>query len=265
MNNVVLLIPHYNNPEGLKRSLASIDASEEIDILVVDDGSNECVINEAETTASFKAFGIVRYIYLENNKGIEHALNTGLKFIVDARQYIYIARMDSDDSCIGRRFSIQKQFLEQNATIMLVGSNVIAVSPNGDFLYNIILPKESRSIKKKMFLNSMFMHPSVMFRAEVIQTIGYYPLHYDAAEDYAYFFKIVNKYETANIQEFLLHYEINPKGISVSKRKQQVASRIKVILDNFYFGFYPIYGLLRSLVLYVMPQNLIAALKKIKR
>lgn len=265
MNNVVLLIPHYNNPEGLKRSLASIEASEEIDILIVDDGSTKCVINEVDTTAFFKACGTVKYIYLEHNKGIEHALNTGLRFIVDAGQYIYIARMDSDDSCIGRRFSIQKHFLDQNENIMLVGSNVIAVSPGGDFLYNIILPKDSHSIKKKMFLNSMFMHPSVMFRAEIIQTVGYYPLQYDAAEDYAYFFKIVNKYETANIQEFLLHYEINPKGISVSKRKQQVASRIKIIRENFYFGFYPIYGLLRNLVLYVMPQKVLLFIKKRKR
>jgi hypothetical protein len=124
------------------------------------------------------------------------------------------------------------------------------------------MPAESKEIRNKMFLNSMFMHPSVMFRRDVIKNIGYYPVNYKAAEDYAYFFRIVKKYETANIQEFLLRYEINPHGISVSKRKQQVASRIRVILDNFYFGCYPIYGLIRNCIIYFTPDRLITFLKK---
>ena len=36
-NSLVCLIPHYNNPQGLLRSLASIDAAECCDVLVVDD------------------------------------------------------------------------------------------------------------------------------------------------------------------------------------------------------------------------------------
>ena len=263
MNNVVLLIPHYNNPDGLKRSLASIHSQERIDVVIVDDGS-KAEINELDISSHFKATGIIKYLYLEQNKGIEYALNTGLEYIVSLNQYEYIARMDSDDACIGKRFDIQKRFLEQNKNIMLVGSNVIAVNPEGNFLYNIIMPEHSDTIRKKMYLNSMFMHPSVMFRIQIIEKIGYYPFNYKAAEDYAYFFKIVIQYETANIQDFLLKYEINPKGISISKRKQQVASRIKVIKDNFYFGFYPIYGLLRSLILYITPQNLITSLKRIR-
>lgn len=262
MNDIVVLIPHYNNPEGLQRALASIDSSEEVDILIVDDGSQEAKIDEDKIDASFTAKGIIKYIYLEHNQGIEAALNAGLDYVQLHNEYNYVGRLDSDDSCIGKRFRIQKDFLNENPNIMLVGSNVIAVSPDGDFLYNIKMPAESKEIRNKMFLNSMFMHPSVMFRRDVIKNIGYYPVNYKAAEDYAYFFRIVKKYETANIQEFLLRYEINPHGISVSKRKQQVANRIKIILDNFYFGFYPIYGLIRNCIIYCTPDRLILFLKK---
>ena len=40
MNKLVLLIPHYDNPKGLLVSLASIGCNENLDVLIVDDGSN---------------------------------------------------------------------------------------------------------------------------------------------------------------------------------------------------------------------------------
>ncbi|MHA3788487.1 glycosyltransferase [Flavobacterium hauense] len=264
MSKSVLLIPHYNNPEGLNRSLASIEASEKIDVLIVDDGSRKALIDENVINNAFKAKGTVKYIYLEVNKGIEHALNTGLEYIV-AKGYEYVARLDSDDVCIGKRFEIQESFLDTHQDIALVGSNVIAVSPEGKFLFNIIMPQNSDDIRNKMFLNSMFMHPSVMFRTAIVKEEGFYPLNYPAAEDYAYFFKISQKYKTANIQQFLINYEINPSGISITKRKQQVTSRLKVIRDNFHLGFYPVYGLVRNTIIYLIPQKLITFIKKIKR
>jgi glycosyltransferase involved in cell wall biosynthesis len=261
MNRTALLIPHYNNPEGLRRSLASIDASENIDVVIVDDGSRRAAIDENALNDAFRAAGTIKCMYLKENRGIEHALNTGLEYIV-SKGYEYIARLDSDDECIGNRFKIQESFLDSHQDIVLVGSNVIAVSPEGSPLYNIVMPENSDDIRNKMFLNSMFMHPSVMYRSDIVKTEGYYPLNYKSAEDYAYFFRIAKKYKTANIQQFLVRYEINPSGISVSRRKQQVASRIRVILDNFYFGFYPIYGLLRNVLLYIIPNSFIMYLKK---
>jgi hypothetical protein len=49
--------------------------------------------------------------------------------------------------------------------------------------------------------------------------------------------------------------------VSGKKRKQQVLNRINVIKDNFYFGFYPIYGLIRNIILLIIPRNLSSALK----
>jgi glycosyltransferase involved in cell wall biosynthesis len=261
MNRTILLIPHYNNPEGLNRSLASIDVSENIDVIIVDDGSRKALINEKALNTSFRASGTIKYIYLAENQGIERALNAGLDYIL-SKEYEYIARLDSDDECIGNRFKIQESFLDIHQDIVLVGSNAIAVSPEGEFLFNIIKPEHSEDIRNKMFLNSMFMHPSVMYRSGIVKSEGYYPLNYPSAEDYAYFFRIAKKYNTANIQQFLIRYEINPAGISISRRKEQVASRIRVIRDNFKFGIYPVYGLIRNYILYLIPQKLITFIKK---
>lgn len=39
-NKLVVLIPHYNDPDGLIKSLLSIDEEEKIDLLIIDDGSD---------------------------------------------------------------------------------------------------------------------------------------------------------------------------------------------------------------------------------
>lgn len=39
MPNIIVLIPHYNNLIGLKKTIASINEDISIDILVIDDGS----------------------------------------------------------------------------------------------------------------------------------------------------------------------------------------------------------------------------------
>ncbi len=121
MNKVVVLISHYNNPLGLIASVASIAASEAVDIVIVDDGSVYERIDETATNSVFKSKGKITYIYLENNEGVEFALNHGLDYIAKTNQYHFIARLDCGDTCIGKRFEIQEKFLFENPEIKLVG------------------------------------------------------------------------------------------------------------------------------------------------
>ncbi len=260
MNKTLLLIPHYNNQEGLKKSIRSICAKEKIDILVVDDGSSNS-LDEVLIIKGFKAQGSIFFQYLGKNKGIEHALNFGLEIACN-KKYKFLARLDCGDTIIGSRFEIQEQFLEKN-DIALVGSNVNFVNEKGEVLYKVSLPTTDTDIRKKMYLNAMHIHPSIMFKIDIIKKIGGYPTNYRAAEDYAFFFKVLKEYKVANLNEFLVNCEYSTQGISSIFRKEQVKSRMKIILDNFYFGWYPIYGLIRSLVLYITPNDIIIFLKRI--
>jgi hypothetical protein len=260
MNKSILLIPYYNNYEGLLKSLRSIDENEKLDILIVDDGSAN-KFDESIILSNFKARGVIFFKYLESNKGIETALNVGLKIIIE-KKYKYVGRLDCGDICLGKRFIIQETFLEENPEIKIVGSNVLAVNIDDEFLYSIDLPLHDKDIKNKMYFNSMLIHPAIMFSTEILKTIGFYPLNNKSAEDYAFFFSISKKYKMANIKEYLTQIEINENGISLQKRKQQVKSRIRIIKDNFYFGFYPIYGLIRNYILLCLPYSFVLFLKK---
>ncbi len=265
MNKVALLIPHFNNPKGLIKSLESISYTEKVDVFIIDDGSEINKINKIEAKSFFKAQGEIYFHYLIKNQGIENALNQGIKLILLNIQYKYIARLDCGDLCVGKRFEIQEKYIENNPNIKLLGSNAIAVDTDYNFLYNTFFPEKHRTIQNKMYLNAMFLHPTIMLSTDIFSEIGLYPTNYEAAEDYAYFFEIIKNFETANIQEFLIKYEITHDGISISKRKTQVKSRLRIIMKHFYFGFWPIYGLIRNFLLYIVPYSLILKIKKIKK
>jgi glycosyltransferase involved in cell wall biosynthesis len=261
MNNLILLIPHYNNLSGLTASLGSINREEKLDVIIVDDGSDK-QIDESKIRNSFLAEGSIEFIYLKKNRGIEIALNVGLEYIVK-KNYTYTARLDCGDFCLNNRFRDQKLFLENNNKISLVGSNVKFFDTNGIYLYTLKVPTSDKLIRKKMFINAMHIHPTIMFRTSILETTGFYPVEFKAAEDYAFFFNVINSFQVANIDRVLVHCEVNPRGISTLLRKQQAKNRIKIILKNFYFGLYPIYGLLRSCMLYLPPLNFLIKIKKI--
>ena len=40
-SSIIIIIPHYNNAKGLQNSLLSIDEETNVDIIIIDDGSDE--------------------------------------------------------------------------------------------------------------------------------------------------------------------------------------------------------------------------------
>lgn len=259
MSDVILLLPHYNNLDGLKRSIKSVNFEYElVDLLIIDDGSN-VILDKSELEALYR--GKLFVLLNKENRGIEHVLNDGIEFAID-NSYKYIARLDCGDIVLNDRFNKQYKFLERNSDIDIIGSHVECVDTDGNYLYKLRMPLDNQTIKKKMFLNAMLIHPTIFFRTSVVLEEGGYPIEYKSAEDYAFFFKLLKKYNFANLNEYLVQIEINDKGISSVNRKRQVKNRIRLIKENFYFGFYPLYGLIRSYILLYMPQEIILKIKQ---
>ncbi|WP_291098388.1 MULTISPECIES: glycosyltransferase [unclassified Empedobacter] len=260
MNKNLLIIPHYNNPDGLIKSISSIGKDENLDVIVIDDGSSINKINEFEVLSN-KAFkGEILFKYCNVNRGIEFVLNDAINYAL-GKDYIYLSRLDCGDICKNNRFQTQELFFEKNKSISLIGSNVDAVNENGDFLYTIKVPLTDKDIRKGMLINCMFIHPSVMFKTEVIKQVGKYPTEYKAAEDFALFTNILKYFKGANINESLVTIELNTKGISITNRKKQTKSRIQILEKNYKLGITSTYGLIRSYILHYTPYSLVQKLK----
>lgn len=260
MNNNLLIIPHYNNPKGLAKSISSIGKNEKLDIIVIDDGSIIKQINENEILKNKYFLGEIIFKYCKVNRGIEYVLNDAIDYAL-ANNYKYISRLDCGDLCTENRFEIQEDFLEKNEDYSLVGSYVKAVDENDNFLFNIKNPLTDQEIRKAMKSKCAFIHPSVMFRSSIIYNVGKYPINYKAAEDFAFFTNILKKYKGKNIDQNLVIIEINTKGISIKNRKIQLQSKIRILIDNFSFSLISIIGILKSYILLLTPNKLVILLK----
>jgi len=256
MSNIIVLIPYYNNLIGLQKTIASIKEDIVIDILVIDDGSTKKL---EKSDIEFK--GHIFLKFLKTNSGIGEALNVGLDFAVE-KKYEYIGRLDCGDLCHVNKFTKQLEYLHKNSDIKLLGAWARIVDDKGVFKYNLKHPTEYKRIQRDMYKNSMFIHPTVIIKTEIIPFIGKYPYKYRrAAQDYAFFFSITRQFRSENYPEILLDYVMSKDSISHKNRKLQVYHRINILIDNFYFGFTPIYSLLRNLILLITPLKILTFIK----
>lgn len=258
-----LLIPCYNNTEGLKRSLASVHYPPDKHlVVVVDDGSDEPVTFESiQQVGEQKPIHILR---LEKNKGITYALNTGLQWILNNTAAKYIARLDCSDVCHEKRFVEQVQFLEKHPTVGLLGSWCIFKSKDSAHVFRYTTPSADSAIRKWMHLRNVFIHPTVMFRTGLIKKAGLYPHQYPHAEDYAFFWMLLQHTEAAILNQYLVTCTLTPGGLSVANRKVQLSSCKKIIAQ---FGSSPLLkalGLLNTQLRMLLPQKLILRLKTLK-
>lgn len=115
---VLIIIPAYNEAEGIRRVIA--DVRHHIpyaDILVVNDGSSDSTGDEAAKEG-------VLVVNLSCNLGIGGAVQTGYKY-AQRHGYQYAAQLDGDGQHNPRDFNRLLEELQQSRTDMVVGSRFV--------------------------------------------------------------------------------------------------------------------------------------------
>lgn len=253
-----VLIPYYNNLQGLLTSLQSIHyPKDKMLVLVVNDGSTQPITTKALTDYNL----LIHVISYSANKGITHALNTGLVWITQHINTTYIARLDCGDTCHPQRFYKQVQYLNNQPHIGLLGAWCRFTEEGTGVTFYYTTPLQHKLIKKAMYFRNVFIHPAVMFRTSLLQQVGFYPTNFPFTEDYALFWKMLNTTKAGIIGEYLVTCVIDRKGISHSNRKKQFKARQKVVA---YFGssfFLKWAGILKLKLLLCIPSNTVISLK----
>jgi glycosyltransferase involved in cell wall biosynthesis len=248
----ILLIPCYNNYYGLVNSIRSIQyPNNRFEILIVDDGS-DIPLNQ-QNLKDLKPGINIKIIRLPENKGILAALNTGLKALHTRKDFNYIARLDCGDLCHPNRFTEQIAFLDEHPEIGLSGTwcRFNELASGKSYLYKT--KTKHNDILKEMHFKCSFIHPTVMFRREIIDIAGYYPEGYPFAEDYAYFWMILKKTHGGIIPETLVDVEYSGNNISAQNYRKQLKTRMKVLLKFFNNWLYLIFGISLISLKYILP------------
>lgn len=259
---IAVLLPHYNNYNGLRLTLESLlKETEDFTLFIVEDGSE--VLDEVKQIVDgFSNQLDISLIVNEVNLGIVKALNKGLGYIISLNKYHFVARIDAGDVCLNDRLKKQKEVLLKNNEISMVGSWVRFVDMERNKLFDFRPPMYHNKLKRAIRMYNPFVHSAVMYKLNDIKEAGLYPEDFPALEDHACFFNILKKNKAVIIPEFLMEYEVNPNGISIQNRGIQTKSRVKLLLKEYDFTVIATIGVLRAILTYILPQSFLIQLKK---
>ncbi len=181
---ISVLMPVRNAAATLPRALASLSAQTRTDweAVIVDDGSTD---DTAAVLAAWARrdprFRIVR----QDARGIVAALNAGL---AEARGR-WVARLDADDEALPARLALQSAALEGDSGLGVVSGRVLYGGEAGrhrGYALHVAWLNEvttEEAIRLNRFIEAPLAHPSVMFRRELVHSLGGYR-DGDFPEDY---------------------------------------------------------------------------------
>ena len=216
MPKISVLMPVYNTKEEwLKEAVESIlnQTYKDFEFIIIDDNKND--VNEN----FIRKYSDKRIRYIKgNNTGIAGALNKGIE-IANGE---YIARMDSDDISLCKRFAKQSKYLDENPDISIVGS-WFEIFPETKIIKHPTYPKYLDILKY-----CCIGHPTIMFRKADFEK---FELKYNQkyfCEDYELWSRAIRVLKFYNIQEVLLKYRwygnnasAKPKAFDSSLKIQQ--------------------------------------------
>ncbi|MCL7945106.1 glycosyltransferase [Marinobacter sp. ATCH36] len=141
----------------------------------------------------------------DSNQGLASALNLGLKHC----SYKYVVRMDADDMCAPNRIERQLEFMYANPEIDIAGSFAREVNRNGELGATRRVPLEHAAIIS-MLWTCPLLHPTVIFRKQLIESLGGYDNSLRRRQDYELWFRCARHGATfANIPQVLLYYRFD--------------------------------------------------------
>ncbi len=246
------------NPGDIEELYQAVDSIinqtfAEFEFLIYDDASRPEVADALRCIA--EKDDRIRLLRGENNQGLAHALNECIKHAKGE----YIARMDADDISAPERFGVQKAFLDLNKEYAFVGCNAELFDAKGVWgeRHMVEGPRINDFLRY-----SPYIHPSVMFRTDVLKEAGGYLVSEDTrrCEDYELFMRLycLGHYGY-NIQKTLFSYQEDRESYDKRKLRQRVAEmKIRYkgfkIMGNFHPG--KLIYVLKPVVMIVIPKFL---------
>ncbi len=167
------------------------------------------------------------FVQLEKNSGLAIALNKGLEV---CRNNL-VARMDTDDYSFSMRCEKQVKEFQSHPQLVLLGTAIETYvnSPKETAGKSIYYPQDMENIKKMIRRNSAFSHPTVMFRKNVIESVGGYDPDLRRSQDHDLFSRLIYAgYECRNLPEILLRYKADNDNIIRNKNKESIRTRILI-------------------------------------
>ena len=207
-----VLMPVYNGEQYLHESVESIlsQTFSDFELFVIDDGSTDQTF---EILASFaERDKRVHLLQNETNLGIVHSMNKLFKLV----RAPYIVRHDADDISMPDRFEQQLTFLIAHPEVGLVSSQVEIIDGSGNHLDLVFFsgPLDNDTLQHELLSRCPLCQTSVMFRSQLLGTVGLYDENLELAEDYDLWLRMAEVTHLARLPLSLCKYRYHLTSVS---------------------------------------------------
>lgn len=240
--SVLMSVYGKDDPEYFMIALESVTKNQTMQpsqVVIIQDGPVPERVNEIITNIQDDSRNIEFTIIKETqNKGLAVALNIG----IDACKYDWIARMDSDDIALPRRFEKQISFISQNPTVAIVGGFIEEFKKEpGDIKSVRRVGLIHQDIVKMAKSRTPMNHVTVLYRKNDVIASGKYSENFGKLEDYKLWIDmILSGVQFANIDEVLVLVRVGNGFIDRRSNPREIFDwdmLQRYLLDNKIIGF----------------------------
>lgn len=250
---VSVVMATYNEPqEFITASIESILAQTYAnwELLIADDSTNEDTIQIIDAFAQKDKR--IKVIRKETRMGFVKALNIGL----NSSRGMFIARMDGDDVALSNRLEKEVDFLQTHRNIDVIGGAMNIINENGETVSERFYPLGGYKLHLWSIFRNPLAHPTVMFRASIVQKGFLYCEEQKKAEDIEFWLRLKkNKYNIQNLSDKVLNYRV-VGNLGVKRNRENWVYNFRARKMNFCWR-YPLFSMLSIIIsfLFVITPN----------
>ncbi len=222
---ISVLLSAYNAGATVARAIHSClrQSVTRIEVVAIDDGSTDNTFDVLQDLA--QKDHRVR-VFRHPNMGLTRSLNQGLWLC----RAPLVARIDADDECLTGRLQKQMDFLQAHPDYGMVGGQVLLNTDTG--LKVLALPVTHREILNALPRDNPIVHPSVMFRRQLVLDLGGYDESFRYAQDYDLWFRLLRRAKAYNLPELVVLRRIHSNMLGEAHGQAQLACSIRVRIKN---------------------------------
>lgn len=184
----------------------------DFEFIIIDDGSTDGSGDWVEERA--KSEPRIRF-FRQEKAGLATTLNRALGL---ARGE-FIARMDSDDIALPRRFETQVNALREDSELVLLGTEVDFIDESGQRFFVRGHACDHVEIRRRLLTGDggALTHPTVIFRAAAAKEIGGYDDWMTTSQDVDFFLRLSEIGKVANLPQVLLLWRHHPESTTFNR------------------------------------------------
>lgn len=212
---VSFVIPIFNGANYIGKTLASIQRQTcpEWEAIVVDGGSTDGTAAIVENAVGRDER--IRLIVAPGS-GIAEACNIG----ASAARGSYLARLDADDIAVPSRISKQREYLEANPDVAVVGGQFFEVDASGAPFHPTRIsaqPVGVAGVMASLPTRCVICNSTATMRREAFDRVGGYRTAFVGSEDYDLWLRISDSNKLDNLPDVLVNYRIHSGSVSFTR------------------------------------------------